>query len=278
MTQQRFRQLTLPLSLFLMSCTGFPYAGVIEESRRFMVEEHPEAFFKTQGDESISYVKKGNPDGTVVLFVHGSPGNWAANAHFFKNKRLTQNFELVAFDRFGYGANRQGEPHGELAEQIQAPLAILKDLNIGERKLIVVGHSYGGPVALKLAAHRPDLVDGLVLVAAAVDPELEEMKWYQYVVASWGLRSVVPDDLDVCNREILDLKAELIVMEEEYPKIQMPVEVIQGTLDRLVPKENVDYLKKNLQAESVNFTVQKGMRHYVPWAFPSLIEEAIFRL
>ncbi|MEO0337262.1 MAG: alpha/beta hydrolase, partial [Pseudomonadota bacterium] len=137
---------------------------------------------------------------------------------------------------------------------------------------------YGGPVALKLAAEAPELISGLVLVAAAVDPELEEMKWYQHVAKVWGVRSLVPDDLDVCNREILLLKGELEKLEKVYSQISLPVEVIQGTSDKLVPKENVDYLKKHLRQENTNYTVQKGMRHFVPWAFPGLIEDAIVRI
>src|SRR6266508_2877236 len=38
---------------------------------------------------------------------------------------------------------------------------------IGVRRAVVVGHSLGGGVALHLALRRPDLVDGLVLLAPA---------------------------------------------------------------------------------------------------------------
>ena len=277
--QQGLRLLSLVLALGQVSCVGFPYSGVIEESRRYLVEEHPEAFHVTSGKEKIHYFRRGNVKGPVVLFVHGSPGDWAANAHFFKNERLLKDFDLVAFDRFGYGLNRQGEPFAELQEQIVAPLAILQEIDVKERQVFVVGHSYGGPVAMKLAIVAKDQVDGLVLVAAAMDPELEAMKWYQHVAKLWGLRSLIPDDLDVCNREILGLKAELEKMQKDYPSLEgLRVEVIHGTEDVLVPVENVDYMKRHLAENSPNFHVIKGMKHFVPWAFPGLIEDSLQRL
>jgi len=97
--------------------------------------------------------------GEPVLLVHGQPGlgsDWAA-----VTERLPDHRVLVV-DRPGYG--RSGDAPvsmdenalmlGELLEQRAAAPAT------------VVGHSYGGGVAILLAARRPDLVGGLVLVGS----------------------------------------------------------------------------------------------------------------
>ncbi|MEM7647408.1 MAG: alpha/beta hydrolase, partial [Pseudomonadota bacterium] len=188
-------------SFALTACPSFPYQGVIEESTRYVTKNNPQAFQSlTFENETFSFFRTANPGKPLVLFIHGSPGSWEASAHFFKSPRLRKNFELIAFDRMGYGKNRPGVPYGKLEDQIKIPLAIINQFSEG-RAVFVVGHSYGGPVAIKLAQAHPEKVQGLLLLAAALDPQLEEELWYQSVAKIWGLRWLIPDDLDVCNRE-----------------------------------------------------------------------------
>jgi pimeloyl-ACP methyl ester carboxylesterase len=94
-----------------------------------------------------------------VLLVHGQPGlgsDWEAVAARLSDHRL------LLVDRPGYGAS------GDEPTTMAGNAALLAELltERGAAPATVVGHSYGGGIAIVLAATHPELVSGLVLVAS----------------------------------------------------------------------------------------------------------------
>ncbi len=224
----------------------------------------------------IHYVAIGDTSKPKVIFVHGSPGSWDNFARFLSNSELLESFRLISFDRPGYGKSNPGQPVRSLTDQAGVIEAILENENKSTSN-ILVGHSYGGPVIAKFAMDYPKHTQGVIFVAASVDPKLEETKWFQvpvhYKVFSW----ILPDMLYSSNEEIIALKNELKLMENDWDKIQIPVSIIQGTEDRLVPYENAEYLKTKLSNAVVQIIV-KDINHFIPWEHPDLIEKEIFRI
>ncbi|MCU1656366.1 MAG: Hydrolase, alpha/beta fold family [Pseudonocardiales bacterium] len=96
---------------------------------------------------------------TVVL-LHGQPG--AASDWNAVVAALPDDLAHLALDRPGY----RGNPHppGSFTDNAQWLLGELD--RAGVREAVLVGHSYGGGVALAAAALAPDRVRGLVLVAS----------------------------------------------------------------------------------------------------------------
>jgi pimeloyl-ACP methyl ester carboxylesterase len=97
--------------------------------------------------------------GDPVLLVHGQPGlgsDWERVAERLSDHRL------LIVDRPGYGQS------GDKTLSIEGNAEVLGDLvaELGAAPATVVGHSYGGGVAILLAARRPELVSGLVLVGS----------------------------------------------------------------------------------------------------------------
>jgi len=98
--------------------------------------------------------------GPPVLLLHGQPGraaDWAA-----VRRLLSPSFLVVAPDRPGWG--RTGGRAGDFADNAAAAAALLDRLEVD--RATVVGHSWGGGVALEMAGRYPDRVAGLVLVAS----------------------------------------------------------------------------------------------------------------
>ncbi|MDX1884017.1 alpha/beta hydrolase [Mycolicibacterium sp. 120270] len=98
-----------------------------------------------------------------VLAVHGLTGHglrWRTLA-----TRHLPGFSILAPDLLGHGRSSWEAPW-----TLEANVAALADLLAKEttRPVVVVGHSFGGAVALKLAVTRPDLVASLVLLDPAV--------------------------------------------------------------------------------------------------------------
>lgn len=94
------------------------------------------------------------------MFLHGQPGSgsdWQLVVD-----RLPPDTSAVMLDRPGYGSNRQAA--GDFQANAEALLAELDDRHIDQS--ILVGHSYGGGIALAAAQLAPHRVAALVLVAS----------------------------------------------------------------------------------------------------------------
>jgi pimeloyl-ACP methyl ester carboxylesterase len=98
--------------------------------------------------------------GPSVLFVHGQPG--LAGDWDQVRLPLAPDHRTLTVDRPGYGAT--GGPPLTMAANAE----LLADLLVerGAVPATVVGHSYGGGIAILMAARHPELVSGLVLVGS----------------------------------------------------------------------------------------------------------------
>jgi len=111
------------------------------------------------GDVRVRYVERPGA-GTPIVLIHGLPGT---AEDFEKVTPLLDGHRTIAFDRPGYGYSDGG--YFPVARQLRAIDELLDHLKID--KAVLVGHSYGGTLALGYAALHPERVRGLVLVSAA---------------------------------------------------------------------------------------------------------------
>jgi pimeloyl-ACP methyl ester carboxylesterase len=100
-----------------------------------------------------------------VLFVHGQPG---LGSDFEPvADRLGEGFTVLSPDRPGYGSNPT--PPLSMHENAEALAELIEESDAAPS--VVVGHSFGGGIALLLAQQRRDLVAGLVLASSVGYPE-----------------------------------------------------------------------------------------------------------
>ena len=227
----------------------------------------------------INYLKVGDENLPLVVFVHGSPGSLSAFIDFMADTALLKRAQLISVDRPGFGASNFGYAEPSLEKQSACLKPILEE-NKNHRPVILVGHSLGGPVIARMAMDFPELIDGLVLVAASIDPELEPNEtWFRAPLATPFLSWLLPRSFRASNDEIYKLKPELRDMLPLWNRVKADVVVVQGKKDALVPTENADFAKKMLiNASSLEFLIKDDMNHFVPWSNPELIREAIFDL
>ncbi|MEO1517253.1 MAG: alpha/beta hydrolase [Bacteroidota bacterium] len=210
----------------------------------------------------------------VVLFIHGSPGSSEAYLDYLADTSLSQEAVLLSVDRPGFGYSDFGKTERSLEKQSLLMEPILD--SFATRKIILVGHSYGGPLAARMAMDFPDRIGGLVMVAPSIDPELEPPIWWRKIVDWWGIRWMIPSSLRVCNQEILPLKGELERMMPLWAKITAPATVIQGSKDKLVPKGNADFAQRMLtNSQTVTIDIVEGGNHFILWTEMPRVKNAI---
>ncbi|MBM3677821.1 MAG: alpha/beta hydrolase [Actinobacteria bacterium] len=102
----------------------------------------------------------GRAEGRRLTCVHGVT---AFGGHFAGlAERLGPGFEVVAPDLLGHGDSLR-DPPWSIEAHVDALVRAA-----GDRPGTWVGHSFGGRLALEVAARRPDLVERLVLLDPAV--------------------------------------------------------------------------------------------------------------
>jgi pimeloyl-ACP methyl ester carboxylesterase len=225
------------------------------------------AYFSPTGE--VAVLAGGPQDAPRVIFVHGSPGAAADWAEYLLDPPAGR--EAVAIDRPGFG---RSDPYGavpSLAEQADALAPLL--VQRGGHWPIVVGHSMGAPVAAWLAAEHPDEVEGLVLLAGAMDPALEEWRWYNR--AATELSPMLARPLRNSNEEMRALRGELEALAPELARIRCPIVVVHGRRDALVPFAEVDYARRMFPAARLRVIELPEGDHFLPWDAVDTVRTAI---
>ena len=225
----------------------------------------------------IHYMEIGDPEKPVVMFVHGSPGSWDNFTQFMGSPKLLEHARVITVTRPGYGQSGEGEYEPSVPKQAAAFLKILA-LRSPNKPAVLLGHSYGGPVVARMAMDGPKQVASLVLAGASIDPDLEKMQWFQYPAAVPPISWLIPSFLLVCNLEILALEPELEDMMPLWKDIIVPVTVIHGELDDLVPIGNAEFAERMLENAPVKMMRYADMNHFMIWNRRDMVEEEVIRL
>lgn len=187
----------------------------------------------------ISYTEQGK--GTAVVLLHGFLENqsmWEAFLPEFSNK-----YRVITIDLLGHGQTEcLGYIHS-MEDQADMVHHVLHELKI--RKVILVGHSMGGYIALAFAELYPDAIKGLVLLNSTSRADSDDRKanrdraiiavkrnymaCIQMSVAnlfSEKNRKILLDDIEYVKLEALKTPLQGIVACQEGMKIRKDREVI----------------------------------------------------
>jgi pimeloyl-ACP methyl ester carboxylesterase len=211
----------------------------------------------------------------TLIFIHGTPaqaGIW--HAQF---ARPFPNANLIAIDRPGSGASTPDLKRPSLEHQAGTLAALLT--NAPPHRTILVGHSYGAPVALLAALKFPKSVSAVVLIGGSVDPT-QEKTYLAQRIADWPVFAwLLPRSLRQANRELLTLREDLVALQPRLPNLRVPVVMLHGGRDRQVPVENVAWLETQLAAVGraglYRTFVFPNFTHFIPWEHPEAVEEAV---
>jgi pimeloyl-ACP methyl ester carboxylesterase len=108
-----------------------------------------------------------DPDAPVIVLVHGVLDSSLSFEGVVE--ALVPDFTVLTYDRRGWARSADATAATSLADHAQDLISVM-----GDRRATVVGHSYGGAVAMLAAVRRPDLVAAL----GVFEPSMQWLDWW----------------------------------------------------------------------------------------------------
>lgn len=229
--------------------------------------------------------------GRPVLFLHGWLGSW--RYWFPTMERVAEHFRTYSFDFWGFGESRRQTTMESIQNYSDQVIRFLDELGID--RVLLVGHSMGGMVALKTAINHPERITRVAAVGAPIDgdslswllkladrPMLAELfarlPWFRRFLFRWFLG----ETNDSAVHEILDdsVKSSSTTLRRavgsmwrtdlrpELPRLTVPTLVVHGGRDEIVHPNQADLFTEALCTEVV---LMPQSRH-----FPFLDEAEVF--
>jgi pimeloyl-ACP methyl ester carboxylesterase len=265
--------------------------------------------FVSVNGQRLHYVSKGL--GRPVVFIHGNPGSHQDYSMGLLG-RVAQSYRAFAFDRPGHGYSER--PNGaDATVEVQACLLREALHKLSIEKPLLVGHSWGGALALAAALKYEDELSGLVLLAPAAYPSASNEWWTVVPRIPWlgnllvkifapligrgiikeslkeayhpeqvqkdYMRSAAmlwtrPEQVKACAADDRSLNDSLKVLSERYADIRLPVVIVAGDSDLLLePKSQFHRLHQTIPGSELIVLQRTG--HQIPQTRPQSVINAI---
>lgn len=173
---------------------------------------------------------------TTIVLIHGIPGS--SRTWRDVKERLEPDFRVIAPDLLGFGdaPDPAPGPDGVWADAQARALAEHLD-DLGVERATLVGHDYGGPVSLALAALRPELPERLVLCATNAFPDvpiplpIRAVTWplvgdlaARVLFSGPALRAMAPQELVGGGRDLRTTRTIFTIALRELESRYAPIE------------------------------------------------------
>jgi pimeloyl-ACP methyl ester carboxylesterase len=214
----------------------------------------------------------------MLLLIHGAPGAWWGYMNLMDDPELQKRFHIVSVDRLGYGKSRWRKSRFVTSIDMHARslLPVLK-LNKSCEKVIVLGRSYGAPIAAQLTVLAPDEVKHLIMVSPVIDPDKERFYWF----SKWGksplVRPFLPRDFNAATAEKYSHSQELRKMIPVWQQLMVPTTVVQGGNDWIADPTNIDFAKKHIPSKEAQFILLPNAGHMITSTHSDMIREMVMK-
>lgn len=211
-----------------------------------------------------------------LLLIHGAPGAWYGYLNMIDDSLLQQHFHIIAVDRLGYNHSSFKKKRYVTSIEAQArAVALALSLNHSRQKGILLGRSFGAPIAAQLAILQPHRFEQLVMLAPAIDPAKEKFWWFSKPAKFWLVRMWLPHRINVATFEKFAHAKELEKLSKQWPKLQVPTTVVQGGKDWIVDPANLDFARQQLVNKSANFIFLPEAGHLISNSHPELVRKLV---
>jgi acylglycerol lipase len=249
------------------------------------VTKHDEGALTGVGGVEL-YWQRWAPAGcrATVVLAHGASEH--SSRYAWTAERLAERgYVTYALDHRGHGKSEGPRAYIDRMDNVVADLDQLVDMASGG-PLFLLGHSMGGAVALAYTARHQEKLDGLVLSAPLA--ALEAASPVERIAASVLARvtprlgivpidstgvsrdpEVVRDyDADPLNyhgklpaRTVAELASTIATFPEAVTRFTVPILVMHGTADPIVPPHATDMIESRAGSDDVTVIRYDGLYH-----------------
>jgi pimeloyl-ACP methyl ester carboxylesterase len=143
------------------------------------------------GIEQWVYARGQDRANPVILFVHGGPASPMSAAMWMFQRPLEEYFTVVHWDQRGAGRTYLETDPDSIADTIRIDRYVDDAIELAQqvrerydqRKLILVGHSWGTVVGMKAALKRPELFHAYVGIGQVINTQDNERLSFDYGLA-----------------------------------------------------------------------------------------------
>lgn len=156
--------------------------------------EIPTQILKLDNSISVAYTDQGKGSETL-LFIHGLASYipaWKKNLSSLQNS-----YRCIAIDLPGYGKSSKGNYAVSMDFFADVVAEVCKKLSVD--KVVLVGHSMGGQIAITTALKHPKLVSKLILIAPAGFETFNkgQKQWFRDVMTVDGVRLTTVEQIRI---------------------------------------------------------------------------------
>lgn len=244
--------LLIPLTLLQSKLIFFP--EVLPASHVFsLAPNEEEVFIDTADGERISGIWSHVDESKgLILYFHGNAGSlqsWKGVAP--ELNRL--GFDVLMIDYRGYGKSTGSITEDGLYEDVKATWNFALARNVPESSIIIYGRSIGTGPASELALHAPN-ARALILETPFTSMLAMAKSIYPFLLPELTLRFRFETD-------------------QKLPRVNMPILLLHGTLDQVIPVSHSRQLQELLGTKST-LVIIEGASHNNVSAYPAY-EEAL---
>ena len=116
--------------------------------------------FKTSDGLQVYYEISGSGD--PCIYLHGGPGYWSKSFQIFAQGLLEGDLQMVYLDQRGCGRSEHSLSQDYSLKRLIMDIEELR-IGLGIEEWYVMGHSFGGILAVNYAAQFPERTKGVIL-------------------------------------------------------------------------------------------------------------------
>ncbi len=222
-----------------------------------------------------AYHAEAQGDWRLFVFT-GTPSNKFIYQRFLRV--APPDIDVVVITRPGF-AKGDKEAVTDFNEQVAAIKPFLPGGAFGDKKVVTMGVSYGGELALKAALDFPDAVKGALTCAALIDEPHDYAKTLERIGGDARFEEYVPNRWQKVRAEIAGRRAQIGPLLDRLKGYHGPVEVIHGDFDGMVPRSNSEKLYDSLSEVSRGLLdIVPGGTHYLEGQYPRRVHAAVRRV
>lgn len=217
--------------------------------------------------QNVNFLDFGNKEKNAIVLMHG----WGQNISMMQmlGEPFKNDYRIIVIDFPGFGKSEEPKEVMDVGDYTSLVEELLKKLNVKEP--ILIGHSFGGRVAVKFASRNK--VKKVILLSPALKghdkkgmktkvlktlkkvPGLKSLEgWAKNHIGSRDYKAASPIMKQVLVKTVNE------DLSEDAKKIKAPVILIYGDMDLEVPSE--DTLEYEKLIPDCGLILYEGCTHY----------------